>query len=213
MVLVRYSRLVQHTTGAPSTECAYLAQQPSVAASLPLYLAVHQDSHFGVIDGQQRLAALIHDSAHGIAGFSASARSLARAGVDRRHLRTFNLIHECGHSQLAIDRPTDAAARWPVGDAGYLDSDEAASYGLGSGSGKTLRVVVPLRKKQVALVVIARTLRALALLARSHVGVTAVPVPTQPPGERIRSHPRVPRGPGGPAGPMTWPAGGIVRMA
>jgi hypothetical protein len=173
-------------------------------------------------------------------GFTASTRTLARAGMNTEMLRYFTAAHELAHRSWGTDagalaRSTDSA---PLAEYMRLDGRTVAEKAFGCAlpfpaaigldaantgvdeqavaSIARLRSVyeTALRHAAEAMVELARMLSELAMAARSHRGLPAAPVPTEPPGEIVRSHPRVPRGPGFVLCTWRfWPTGGVLSMA
>ncbi|MGV9976500.1 hypothetical protein ACWDUH_02330 [Micromonospora wenchangensis] len=174
-------------------------------------------------------------------GFSVSARTLTRAGLNTDMRWNYTVAHEVAHVQL---RSWGNGARgWPrcsAPAAAYtrVDLRSTTEKAVGCAPALTLTVGIDApvartdgsaaepashRRRSYEPVVqhaaqilleLGRVLLELAMATRSRCGLLAAPLPTTPPGEIVRSHPRVPRGPGAVSGTATfWPTGGMLSMA
>ncbi len=175
-------------------------------------------------------------------GFSASARALTRAGLKSEMLRTYTTAHEAGHCDSRENDvrtwPTGSA---PSAAFTHIDGRSALEKSIGCEPALTLTVgtdantdataprtneqadastghlsgfyEADLQRAAQFVIELGRVLFELAMAARSHCGLLAAPLPTDPPGEIVRSHPRVPRGPDAASGTATfWPTGGMLSM-
>jgi hypothetical protein len=189
--------------------------------------------------GKTVLLAAIYQVKRGRPNFSASARALTRAGLTSEMLRTYTTAREAGHGGSW----ENDVRTWPTGSAAaaaftHLDGRSALEKAIGCTPTLTLTVgtdatasrtneqadaptgrlsgfyEAALQHAAQFIVELGRVLFELALAARSRCGLLAVPLPTEPPGEIVRSHPRVPRGPDTASGTATfWPTGGMLSMA
>jgi hypothetical protein len=208
--------LIEHGTGSGKTEAALGAQR---------YMIVQVKNRTG--------------------GFSASARTLTRAGLrtDMRWFMSSALADKLTSEQQ--DRDEGAAAGrvlpWLTSGRIPLDGRRAAERALGSlpaitvpvcrdagavvvdelpaSRGERMRKALEpsqwsaARAVLRAVVELALVLCALALAARSRRGLRLVPPPTQPPGQIVRTHPRVPRGPDAAlCSGTSWPSGGVLSV-
>ncbi|GIJ80387.1 hypothetical protein SAMN05443287_10519 [Micromonospora phaseoli] len=192
--------------------------------------------------GKSMTLALIAQAMGVSKGFSVSVRALSRAGVHTEMLRYYVAAQETigsGRLYVALRQalpPTDRALvadhsradSWsPAGHAtGCLltvtDTFSVATDAVRAGGRIEMTVDRPREFYQAALWVAAqavvvelgRVLYGLAMKARSRCGLPAAPPPTRPPGEIVRSRPRVPRGPtAAPVHRELFPAGRLLGMA
>lgn len=179
---------------------------------------------YQVIDGQQRLSLLV-ESLREIAYFSASARELTRAAQRQAGRHRFTAAHELGRWLLtsAVPVSPDVGESWFRKDPFCFAAAEAYDADPGPAVGSyvgglydtttefariwTIRLAIQ-RQAERAQTVVGQVLNALAMAAHSRIGVATIPLPTQSPGELVRSHPRVPRGPGRSVSFDLWPTGG-----
>ncbi|MEW2426537.1 hypothetical protein AB0877_00840 [Micromonospora sp. NPDC047644] len=196
---------------------AYLRQSRSGDIPRPPVISLPTGS------GKSMTLALIAQAMSLTKGFSVSARALSRAGAHTEMLRHYAAAQQAtrsGRLYVAI-RPAlplaDGAlvaehgrvGSWgPAGCAiGYLSPVTATvSIEIGAARvGDRIEIAVdrPQEFHQAALwdaaqavvIELGRVLYGLAMKARSRCGLPAAPSPTRPPGEIMRSRPRVPRGP------------------
>src|SRR5262249_14041695 len=124
-------------------------------------------------------------------GFSASARTLARAGMNTEMLRYFSAAHEAAHLGWY-------AAEGVVLHTVLVSMDELPPASLAA----------------QAVVELVRVLSKLAEAERSRSGLPSDPPPAMPPGQVVWTHPLVPRGPDAPLSTATsWPSGGVLSVA
>lgn len=149
---------------------------------------------------------LAMQSKQSIGGFSVSARALGRAAQRAR----FSAAHELGHYVLDGQSRTSDLAELVCGTPALVIVDEDPA----SLSDRLRKSLWPAAWIALNPIELGQLLSALAMAARSRFGPSAGPQPTQPPGQVVRTHPRVPRGPSAALRSSTsWPSAGVLSAA